>query len=207
MTKLALSHYRRLFARSRASATGQATHLDFLWRPVDCTVMRAIVLALLVVSLALPLGSGASGGSAASGDRAAVGAAAKITLRGRQGGAGPWRSSLSLKLVKVKLTSFVVCAVWDQAMPPPTCHAAPGDRLPKGTSLRLEQRPAGSGVKRADSPGWGMIGLSQDAALEAVLSNNISQNQFGTISYRVTLRSASGRIQATSNTFRVVWHR
>ncbi len=107
----------------------------------------------------------------------------------------------------MELTSFVVCAVWNQAPPPPTCQPRRGSRLPEGTSLRLEQRPIGAGVKRADSPGWGLVGLSQDAALEAVLSNNISGNRFGTISYRVTLRNASGRVQATSNTFKVVWHR
>jgi hypothetical protein len=120
-------------------------------------------------------------------------------LRGRQGSQGPWRHYLRLKLVKVEVTSFSVCAVWNRASPPPpTCRASRGTRLPGGTIMRLEQRRAGAG--------WRVVGTSRDAALEAVLSNTVSGNRPGAVSYRVTLRNVSGRILGTSNAFKVFWN-
>ena len=64
--------------------------------------------------------------------------------------------------------------------------------------MRLEQRRGG--------PGWRVVGTSRDAALEAVLSNTVSGNRPGAVSYRVTLRNVSGRILGTSNAFKVFWH-
>lgn len=129
-------------------------------------------------------------------------------LRGRQGSQGPWRRYLWLKLVKVELTSFSVCAVWNRTSPPPpTCRAARGDRLPRGTIMRLEQRLPRAGLRRAGSPGWRTVGTSADAALTAVLSNAVSRNRLGLVSYRVTLRNALGRVLGTSNTFKVFWHK
>ena len=166
--------------------------------------MPRALFAALAALLCLPsvLASGASGAGTgpSSAARFTTGAAAPIVLRGRQGSQGPWRRYLWLKLVKVELTSFSVCAVWNRASPPPpTCHAARGDRLPRGTIMRLEQRLA----RRAS---WRTVGTSRDAALTAVLSNAVSGNRPGAVSYRVTLRSASGRVFRTSNTFKVFWH-
>lgn len=171
--------------------------------------MPRALLALLVVVLAFPLASGASGTGAASATRATAGAATKIVLRGRQGSQGPWRRYLWLKFVKGGVpTSFSVCAVWNRTSPPPpTCRAARGDRLPRGTLMRLEQRLPRAGLRSAGIPGWRTVGTSTDAALAAVLSNAVSRNRLGTVSYRVTLRNASGRILGTSNTFKVFWHK
>jgi hypothetical protein len=73
--------------------------------------------------------------------------------------------------------------------------------------MRLEQRLARSRLRRAKSPGWRTVGTSRDAALAAVLSNAVSGNRLGEVSYRVTLRNASGRVFRTSNTFKVFWAR
>lgn len=166
-------------------------------------------LLVVVVALSFPLASGASGGRAVSVASVTTGAAATIVLLGRQGSQGPWRRYLWLKLVKVELTSFSVCAIWNRtAPPPPTCRAARGDRLPEGTAMRLEQqRPVGAGLRSAGSPGWRTVGISTEAALAAVLSNAVSRNRLGAVSYRVTLRNASGRVLRTSNTFKVFWHK
>jgi hypothetical protein len=164
-------------------------------------VPRAL-FALLALSLTLsapPAGD-------ASADRppgvvgVETGAAATIVLRGRQGGYGPWRRYLWLKLVRSDVISFSVCAVWNRpGPPPPTCRAAPGTRLPRGTVMRLEQRRAG--------PGWKVVGTSRQPALEAVLSNTVSGNRPGLVAYRVTLRNRAGRVFRTSNTFKVFWHK
>ncbi len=71
--------------------------------------------------------------------------------------------------------------------------------------MRLEQRPPGPGVKRADSPGWGLVGTSDQTELRVVLSDFVSGNRPGTVTYRVTLRNPSGRILATSNTIMIDW--
>jgi hypothetical protein len=170
-------------------------------------VPRAL-LALLVVALAFPVASDASGTRTASATGVTTEAAATIVLRGRQGAHGPWRRYLWLKFVRGGVpTSFSVCAVWNQASsPPPTCRAARGDRLPRGTIMRLEQRLPRAGLGRAGSPGWRTVGTSADAALTAVLSNDVSRNRLGTVSYRVTLRNESGRVLRTSNTFKVFWN-
>jgi hypothetical protein len=163
--------------------------------------MPRALFALLVASLALssPLACDASGGKEATVAGVTTGAGAKIVLRGRQGSQGPWRHYLWLKLVKVEVISFSVCAIWNRASsPPPSCRAPRGTRLPRGTIMRLEQRRAG--------PGWRVVGISRDAALEAVLSNAVSGNRPGAVSYRVTLRSAVGRVLGTSNTFKVFWN-
>lgn len=165
------------------------------------TMPRAL-FALLVASLALssPLASDASGGKEATVAGVTTGADAKIVLRGRKGSQGPWRHYLWLKLVKVEVMSFSVCAIWNRASsPPPSCHAPRGTRLPRGTTLRLEQRRSG--------PGWKTVGTSTDAALQAVLSNTVAGNRLGAVSYRVTLRRASGRVLGTSNTFKVYWNK
>jgi predicted butyrate kinase (DUF1464 family) len=54
----------------------------------------------------------------------------------------------------------------------------------------------------------GDVGRVKDnAALEAVLSNTVSGNKYGTLHYRVTLRDSSGHVLATSNAIKLVWHR
>ena len=64
--------------------------------------------------------------------------------------------------------------------------------------MRLEQHRNSGVGSGSDSPG---------PALQAVLSNDVSGNRFGTVYYRVTLRQRSGRVLRTSNTFKVVWHK
>jgi hypothetical protein len=167
--------------------------------------MPRALLALLAVWLVLssPPASGAFG--AGAGPRSKPDSArqgAPIVLRGRVGLAGPWRRYLWLKLRRVDITTFSVCAIWNRSSPPPpNCHGAPGDRLPQGTVLRLEQRR----LRPASRP-WTTVGISRDAALSAVLSNTVSGNRLGTVTYRVTLRSPEGRIFRTSNAFNVFWH-
>jgi hypothetical protein len=161
-----------------------------------------VLVTLLVAALALaaPLTSGASGDGASKATSVTAAAASKIVLRGRQGIEGPWRRSLRLKLFKGGLpTQFVLCAVWDQSVLFPTCRAARGNALPQGTILRLEQH-------RPRNVGWKRVGQSPEAALEAVLSNDLSGNQPGEVLYRVTLRKyPAGDILAMSNSFKVVW--
>lgn len=166
--------------------------------------MPRALFALFAVSLALSssLACDTSDGREATVGEVTPGAPAKIVLRGRQGPQDPWRRSLSLKLrlSELEVTSFSVCAIWNRASstPPPDCHAPRGTRLPSGTTLRLEQRRSG--------PGWKTVGTSTDAALQAVLSNNVSGNRPGAVSYRVTLRRASGHVLRTSNAFVVYWN-
>ncbi len=165
--------------------------------------MPRAALAFLVVALALSssLAPGATGSGPTSVGRATTGTAESIVLRGRQGVIGPWKRSLRLKLVRAQLENFSVCGVWNRATaPPPVCRAAAGDRLPEGTILRLDQR-------LPKSAAWRRVGTSTEAALGAVLSNDVSRNRLGVVAYRVTLRSESGRILGTSNLFKVVWHK
>ena len=72
---------------------------------------------------------------------------------------------------------------------------------------QVVEKPAGKGIHVRDTPGWGMVGTSLEPSLLAVLSNVVTGNRFGTVTYRVTLRDAEGTILARSKPFRVVWHR
>jgi hypothetical protein len=150
---------------------------------------------------------GATAGTATSaadtGSKATV-----ITLRGRTSanGGGTWQRRLRLKLLKLRLNRFELCAMVNQTRFSPSCDPRPGSVLPRGTILRLEQKPAGSGIKVKDTPGWGMVGTSLEPSLFAVLSNVVTGNKFGTVTYRVTLRDAEGNIVARSKPFKVVWH-
>jgi hypothetical protein len=170
---------------------------------------RALFAAFAVsLGLSFALASGVSGAgtrpSSAAG--AMTGAAAPIVLRGRPGSQGPWRRYLWLKLDRNDVTSFSVCAIWNRTSPPPpTCHAAPGARLPRGTVMRLEQLAGRSRLRRGASRRWRTVGTSRDAALTAVLSNAVAGNRPGAVLYKVTLRNRAGRIYRTSNTFKVFW--
>jgi hypothetical protein len=160
--------------------------------------MRPALPAVLAASLLIASGSAGAGRAPDGGAAAAAPAAPKIILRGRRGISGPWRSYLWLKLARFDIVSFSVCGVWDQTLLPPACRAARGQTLPPGTVLRLEQR------RKA---GWKTVGTSREAALQAVLSNAVAGNRLGAVSYRVTLRDSSRRIRASSNLFRVFWHK
>ena len=150
--------------------------------------------------LAIPLTSGAAERPSRTGEVAKANAT-KIVLRGRRGIQGPWRSYLWLKLVRTDIVSFSVCAVWNQRLLTPACRATAGKTLPEDTLMRLEQRRT-TRVAR-----WKRVALSTEPTLEAVLSNAVSGNRLGTVLYRVTLRSPTGHIRATSNTFRVFWQK
>jgi hypothetical protein len=150
--------------------------------------------------------TGVAGAGAPGDDRSAVQEDAVITLRVRDR-LGPWKKSLYLKLVRTRLRSFSVCAIrnWQPASDQFGCDIL-GGGLPEG-ALRLEQSPIRRALRRADSPGWGMLGFSTHDRLGAVLSNTASGNRFGLVHYRVTLRTASGRVLAQSNRVTVNWHR
>jgi hypothetical protein len=167
---------------------------------------RAFVSLLCVSALAGSAALAATAGttSSAVGSR---GTATVITLRGRSPSPGPWRRQLRLKLIKARLKSFELCAMVNRSTLSPTCDPKQTDVLPRGTILRLEQKPAGKGIHVRDTPGWGMVGTSLQPSLLAVLSNAVTGNTFGTITYRVTLRDAEGTILARSRPFKVVWHR
>jgi hypothetical protein len=159
-----------------------------------------LVVSLVSIILASPLGSGAYAGGKSS---AVTGT---ITLRAKFHG-GLWKRSLYIKLVKLRLTDFTLCAIWTRpAGETFDCELASKRQLPEGTILRLEQSPVAKAVKRPESPGWGMLGASPDAALGAVLSNLVSGNRVGTFKYRVTLRDRSNQLLVASNTLPVVWH-
>jgi hypothetical protein len=160
--------------------------------------------ALAVVCASVVLASTLASGAYGSGTSSAV--TGTITLRARYHG-GFWKKSLSLKLVKLRLTDFTLCAIWNHTAGEKfDCEPASKRQLPEGTSLRLEQSPVARAVVRADSPGWGMLGSSPDAALGAVVSNLVSGNRVGTFRYRVTLRDRSNQLLVASNTLSVVWH-
>lgn len=169
---------------------------------------------LLVASLAfaaLPV-SGCSGGKPASGSPtttvAGTEGAAKIVLRGARLNSGPFTRHLSLRLgTGGQPIPFYVCAVRSRVAPKTPCRAVPGGALPVRASLRLEQHPVGPGIKQADSPGWGLVGTSDQPVLQVVLSDFVSGAKPRTVTYRVTLRTASGRLLATSNTLTIAWHR
>jgi hypothetical protein len=164
----------------------------------------AVAVAAASLALAWPVASGAG---APSGTRAAAQEPGHITLRLRYRG-GPWKKALYVKLVKTRLISFSACAIrnWQPATEAFDCDLAGGD-LSGRNALRLEQNPIGGALRRSDSPGWGMVGASETSRLGAVLSNSVTGDRFGIFHYRVTLRDASGRILATSNTVTINWHR
>jgi len=168
-----------------------------------------LVLAASSVALVVPFSSGASLERATSPTAKRTVAADHIDLKVRYA-LQPWKTSLYLKLVKTKLTPFEVCAIWDR--PATTkwgrrCRTGTSHLLPAGTEMRLEQNPVRKALVRDDSPGWGMLGLSTEPSLGAVLSNELSGDKFGTMYYRVTLRDrATGQVLLTSNRISVVWH-
>ncbi len=139
----------------------------------------------------------------------AVDGARTITVLGARESSGPFRDALSLKLVPddYRPMSFYVCAAWGEKTAPAECTASVGARLPTGSTLRLEQRPPGPAVTSPDSPGWGTVGTSETPELGIPLSNGVTGNRFGKVTYRVTLRNRLGHVLATSNTFTLTWHR
>lgn len=149
--------------------------------------------------------------TAATAARTATAAAAEpaetITVLGSRQNTGPFERSLSLKLVKgFHPVTFYVCAAWGEETAPPGCKAARGTRLPAGARMRLEQRPPGPAITYPDSPGWGTVGTSETAELSAPLSNGVTGNRLGKVTFRATLRDQSGDVLATSNAFTVTWH-
>lgn len=122
---------------------------------------------------------------------------------------GPWTRRLDQKLGRAGVPAqFYVCATVDPAGANPRCVTGEGTPLPGGSVLHLEQRPAGSGVPVAGSPGWGLVGTAEDNPLKIPLSDFVSSNNKpGVVTYRVTERDSSGEVTATSNTVRVTWHR
>jgi hypothetical protein len=52
-----------------------------------------------------------------------------------------------------------------------------------------------------------MLATSSTPVVAAVLSNTVSGDVLGRFRYRVTLRSAAGKVLMRSNVLPVVWHR
>jgi hypothetical protein len=165
-----------------------------------------VACAALVWPVAIDASAGRSALSTPSGARAVGQDDSKLTLRLRTR-LGPWKTSLYLKLNKNQLYTFSACGIrnWD-GMDKFDCEAAAG-RLPGGNFLRLEQSPRAKALARADSPGWGMLGLTSNTRVGVVLSNVLTGNNYGTYRYRVTLRNGSGQVLATSNIVKVTWHK
>jgi hypothetical protein len=176
-------------------------------RAILVPVLASIAFACLLATGASAGRTGASTARVAHGTGIAAEDPGVITLRVRINH-GAWKRSLSLKLVKTKLTSFAVCAIrnWDTGQRY-DCDFDRGTRLPTGMIMRLEQNPIAKALKRADSPGWGMLGLSTTGRLGAVLSNTLTGDKFGTFRYRVTVRDDAGKVLATSNAITISWHR
>jgi hypothetical protein len=164
-----------------------------------------VAVAIVPLAAACVLAVAACGGSAAHDAVSRTSTGGTITLRARAH-RGPWRNALSLKLVKTSLTEFSLCAVRNvKASESFECRAR--GRLPVDTTLRLEQDPTGRGIKRADSPGWGMLAASSTASIGAVLSNTVTGDVTGRFRYRVTLRDKAGKVLVRSNVLPIDWHR
>ena len=155
------------------------------------SVFLALAL-VLAVSLAPAAGAGPATPNGVSAD-----SASPFLLRGRRQAIGPWQRYLWLKHTRFNVIHFSVCGAWNQAMSP-TCAVAQGNALPQGSMLKLEQK-VGSG--------WRTVGVSLEPTLQAVLSNTVARNRYGTVAYRVTLRSEANRVVRTSNLFKVFWSR
>jgi hypothetical protein len=165
----------------------------------------------LVLALAVGLVAGCGGGGKSAGTTAPTTTAPPvptITLRISKAIVGPWSEGISLKLTKGPTpTSYFVCGTWKHAPPTRECEAATGASLPPGTSLRLEQRPAGSALPVAGSPGWGTVASADVPLLDAALSTFVAGNKAGHLTYRMTLRNRnSGHVVATSNSVTLDLH-
>ena len=167
----------------------------------------SVTLALVTLLAAGCSGDDTAGGTTSEQTTVATSGGSKITLRGSKTNNGPWVRSLSLEHGADGVpVAFYVCAAWDEARAPEGCDAAPGAELPPQTTLRLEQRPAGSALTKPDSPGWGVVGTSEQAELHVPLSDFVSGLEVGKATYRVTLRSIDGGpALATSDVFTVTW--
>ena len=170
------------------------------------TVITVVLAGALVWPLAIDASAERTAVAAPTGARIVQQDNTKLTLRLRTR-LGPWQKSLYLKLNKNKLSTFSACGIrnWD-GIEKFDCEAASG-RLPGGNFLRVEQNPRGKALLRADSPGWGMLGLTSNTRVGVVLSNVLTGNKYGTWRYRVTLRNGSGQVLATSNIVKVTWHK
>jgi hypothetical protein len=176
----------------------------------------SLVVALALASLvASGCSSDQSADEGASGDRLLTSEQttppdstpkASVALRGSARNTGPWVTALSLKLPgNLTPRSFFICAAWKPVGRARPCRAVAGAKLPTGTTLRLEQHPIGPAPANPDNPSWGTVGSSDTAELEAPLSNFVSGDRPGKITYRATLRTTSGKILATSNPVTITW--
>jgi hypothetical protein len=166
-----------------------------------------LALSVAVPALAAAFVTGCGGKSAATTSTAEAGPTVSLGISVHA--PGPWKRSISLKLLKGPVpVPFFACGTLNRNVPDQGCDSAPTISLPPGTNLRLEQRPSGPAVKRADSPGWGIVATSDESTLDAVLSSFVAGNRLGRVTYKLTLRRrASGRVVATSNTVTVDWHK
>ena len=165
-----------------------------------------LAVAVALITLASPLASGASVDGTPTGKSVSAQDPGTVTLRLRYR-LGPWKKSLYLKLVKSRLYTFSLCGIKDWDTSEKFQCESTGTRLPARTMMRLEQAPIAKALARGDSPGWGMLGVSSSAKIGAALGNTVTGDRFGKFRYRVTVRSSSGEVLATSNVVTVAWHR
>ena len=192
ITRWALCHYRRAIYKG-TELLRPLTGDDWnSWRPVEwgrCGGPSSLFSSFAHAGLLLA--SGASGGAlrAATSRRRSCREDRPARAAGR---AGPWRRYLWLKLVKVELTSFSSARSGTRRRRrrpagPPAASGCPRERSCSSSSAEPGVGGRAAGLEDGRD-------LSLSAALEAVLSNNVSRNRLGTISYRVTLRNESGRV-------------
>lgn len=163
---------------------------------------RAIVFAAATVAAIAIAVLGASQSSSAP----VRAKADQITLRIRYKN-GAWLKALSLPLNKHNLKEFKLCGVFNWPAGKTFTCVGSGATLPERTLLRMEQTPIANAMKRTDSPGWGLVGMSGDPVLRVPLSNTVTQDKWGTFYYRVSLRDLAGKVILTSNRVKLVWHK
>jgi len=169
-------------------------------------VRRAILFtATLSLALTWPLASGARPRSSAAKPAAGRDVPGAITLRVRYK-SGPWATRLSVKLNKNQLNEFRVCGVWNWPAGKRFTCLSSGSKLPARTLLRMEQSPIAKAMKRDDSPGWGMLGISSDPVVKTPLSNTMTGNVNVKFRYLATLRDFQGKVLVTSNIVTFIWH-
>ena len=113
-------------------------------------MLRSVVV-LLVASVALT--TSLSAGASPTSRHVTTAEADQVSLRAKFH-QGPWKKSLSLRLVKLRLISFQLCAIWNyQAGAAFDCDAAARNKLPAGTIMEGLTNPVAtaSGTKTGRS--------------------------------------------------------
>jgi hypothetical protein len=166
------------------------------------TLPAVLRLPILIAVATLALAAGTAFGSTPQGTARTADA---VTLWAKARG-GPWSKTLSFRLSKLKLSVFYLCATYGTPLAR-RADCQPSELLPSDTFLRIEQTPIERAQKRADSPGWGLVGMGPTKVIGVELSNEVTGDVYGTFKYRATVRDGDGKVKATSNRVTITWHR